>query len=156
MRKNRENRFYVYKDKSTGKQYFHNPLTNQMIWCPPENAVILDPETLEKVEIDLSQIRNQIKEREDQIILTPTPQIPKRTAPKLRNSLSTKSITASPKRIRGGRTATLLVSLSNQEIRKVKTSELPIYLPKDILKDKNEYDTRTFAQNYFNVRIFVF
>lgn len=59
-------RFYVYQDPRTNKYYFHNPITNQILWNPPKDALICDPKTLEEIKPQFLQENNVEYETEIQ------------------------------------------------------------------------------------------
>jgi hypothetical protein len=52
-----ESRFYPYKDRRTGRVYFHNPITNQVVWQVPENGTLFRERT--QVEFEVPAISDQ-------------------------------------------------------------------------------------------------
>ena len=159
MRKTKPQRFYVYKEKKTGKQYFHNPITNNVTYFPPEGSIFIDSSTLQEISIDYQAIKNQnnsnhIEELEKpNDMLSNASSYQKRKRSRIdRRAHSSNSIN----RVLSRKSSILYSLASSNSIAASKIANsnlgLPIYLPQEITKDSENFDVRSFAQTYLNQR----
>lgn len=130
-----EVRYYLFKTDS-GKYYFHEPITNKVIWDPIPNSLIFDGITYEKIDFDkLNQpVNTDVQEDKETIELNRS----NRRHFKTYNSLISRSpvlLTRSHKR-----------TLSSCERG---TTTLPSYLPKSIIDDQKLPTLQEFAKTFF-------
>lgn len=155
MRRAKSPRFYVYRDKKTGERYFHNAVTNEITWSPPEKSIFIDPTTMEEIKIEnKAPAPNNIEEIKLKKPDTFTSNPPKKHRNSINSCEQVAGALANSKR-RLTRKSTLLVTLNanNSNISSnLTSSNIPIYLPQDISKDSKEYDVRGFAVTHFNTR----
>ena len=160
MRKTKPQRFYVYKEKKTGKQYFHNPITNNVTYFPPEGSIFIDSSTLQEISIDYQAITNQNNsnhieelEKPNDMLSNASSYLQKRKRSRIdRRAHSSNSIN----RVLSRKSSILYSLASSNSIAASKIANsnlgLPIYLPQEITKDSENFDVRSFAQTYLNQR----
>ena len=159
-RTNRKQRLYVYTSGGeNGKKYFHDPITNKVMWEPPSNAILIDPITKQEIQINKSTEQNQPandepkRERPDQILLQNMKRLP-RISQTLENMGRSMTVMG---RHRMSRKSSLMVTLNGGVGTQAGSNlasgpAIPIYLPQDISKDSKTYDIRKFAAENFNTR----
>lgn len=153
MRRNHVPRLYCYHDSQSGKDYFHNPVTNEITWMPPSNAIIIDPFTLTEKNLEQKTLNHE-KSYENSEALAMMRNVKARA----RKSISSEKIkyraSMTP---RTERKSSLIMNLkgfpgSTGNFDKF-PEDIPFYLPKEIARDKCPYDVRHFATEQFNTRM---
>ncbi|EAY03281.1 RhoGAP domain containing protein [Trichomonas vaginalis G3] len=151
MRRARPLRFYLYTEKGTDIKYFHCPITNEVVWRPPQDAEIFDPITCKKIYFDVTQITIPEKISKPPVV-TDFEFIPSNSANRkssLPNLIQNFNID-----IQKTRKSTLvrLGCPNNPGNASSSSDSLPFYFPSSIKKDLLSIDIRKFATENFNTR----
>jgi len=156
MKTNKNPMFYQYFDSLTKRHYYHNPITNERTWSPPENAELRDPKTKELILTrPVSKPEPEIRE-----IITLGPHEPVKM-PGIRKLSATAversdSLNSKRSMTRQSRKSTLYMSLNSISLTDSTSnstvSTVPFYLPYSIVNDQKPFDSRHFAIEKFNTR----
>ncbi|EAY13021.1 RhoGAP domain containing protein [Trichomonas vaginalis G3] len=152
MRRNRQLRLYCYHDKNSDKDYFHNPITNEILWVPPADCVIINPETLQPMKLERHNL-NREKSFENNEALQMLKNVKARNRQSLVHDKVRYRRTAAS---RSDRKSTIISSLKtiprSMNQTDTSTEDVPFYMPKEIMRDRLSIDVRQFATMNFNQR----
>ena len=162
MRKTKQTRFYVFTERKSGKQYFHDPISNTVTYFPPEGAIFVDSLTNKEISIDIQKILTENNptpiakvENNAEVYQNVVSSPPRRRQGRPERNQRTKS-SASLSEMTSRRSSVLISLGSSGSITGSNlvssNSSLPIYLPQEIVKDSQSFDVRSFAQSHFNKR----
>lgn len=150
MRKKRTERYYLFTDEKTKKMFFHNAVTNVVTWFPPVDSVIIDPQTLKTVTIDLNALQeayNACKQPTHHDVGKKRERYLARKA-----SLPIYNNPVPPKNFHNRKLTLVKLSTSSLDKNQLILQEIPIYLPTSIFQDSTPIDIRSFAAEKFNTR----
>ncbi|EAY18281.1 RhoGAP domain containing protein [Trichomonas vaginalis G3] len=151
MRRSRTPRYYIFQDENTHQKYFHNAVTNEVTWNPPQDSIIIDPNTLKQIKFDFNSI--QVPQ---EVYIQPTLQKPesksgiggfrKTSLPNLNQNTRLHRVSS--------RKSTLVKLSASASIDSnlLLQPEIPFYLPTSITSDSKPMDIRKFAVENFNTR----
>jgi hypothetical protein len=148
-------RFYAFKDAETGAYYFHNPITNEVVWSPPDSSEVLYPDSLQPYSPD-SNPREcfHLEAASQEILATMLFEVPLSRYVDRRSQSQQRCRSRVSLRRRATDTQTSLSHLTRdgafRNARAVATS-LPSYFPLSIHTDQNLVDIATFVRTHFRV-----
>jgi hypothetical protein len=147
-------RFYAFKDAETGAYYFHNPITNEVVWSPPDASEILYPDSLQPYSPDWIPCTGLQPEAASQEVLTSMSLVPmyRYVDRRAQSQQRCRSRVSLKRRVTD--TPTSLSHLTRDSVfcsARVVATCLPIYLPLSIQTDQNLVDIATFVRQHFRL-----